>query len=80
MGHALVDLYTKEELEAMLEQSNCLNDLMHRIGYKCVNGNAGKIVKKRLDLLNIDYSKFKLISGSYVLQSRLLLLSNRQDR
>lgn len=62
MGHALVDLYTKEELKGMLEQSNSLNDLMHRIGYKCVNGNAGKIVKKRLDLLNLDYSKFKLLS------------------
>jgi hypothetical protein len=62
MGHALVDLYTKEELESMLKQSSCLNDLMHRIGYKCVNGNAGKIVKKRLDLLGIDYSKFKLVS------------------
>lgn len=62
MGHALVDLYTKEELEAMLEQSNSLSDLMHRIGYKCINGSAGKIVKKRLDLLNIDYSKFKLTS------------------
>lgn len=47
MGHALVDLYTKEELEAMLEQSDSLSDLMHRIGYKCINGSAGKIVKKR---------------------------------
>ena len=62
MGHALVDLYTKEELEAMLEQSDSLSDLMHRIGYKCINGSAGKIVKKRLNLLNIDYSKFKLTS------------------
>ena len=62
MGHALVDLYTKEELEAMLEQSDSLSNLMHRIGYKCINGSAGKIVKKRLDLLNIDYSKFKLTS------------------
>lgn len=62
MGHALVDLYTKEELEAMLNQSDSLKDLMHRIGYKCINGNAGKIVKKRLDLLDLDYSKFKLTS------------------
>lgn len=57
---ALVDNFNKEELEEIVKSSNTLKEVMFKIGYKCVNGRAGDIVKKRLNKYQIDYSHFSL--------------------
>lgn len=55
---ALVDKYSKEELEQIIKQSSSLNQVIDKLGYSTHSGSNSKTVKKRLDELGIDYSIF----------------------
>ena len=55
---ALVDKYSKEELEQIVKQSTSLNQVIDKLGYSTHSGSNSKTVKKRLDDLSIDYSNF----------------------
>lgn len=59
---ALIDKYNIEELIKIVQYSKSLNDLCKNLGYKCVSGRTGDIVKSRLDKYNIDYSHFTLVN------------------
>ena len=58
---AIIDNYTKEELEQFVKDSSTMNQVLEKIGYT-KRGNNQKTVKNRLDLYNIDYSHFTLSS------------------
>ena len=59
---ALIDNYTVEELKEIVQYSQSLNDLCKNLGYKCISGRTGDIVKSRLKKYNIDYSHFTLVN------------------
>lgn len=56
---ALVDKYTKEELEQLVRQSNSMAELVRKLGYKTSHGKNYITVQKRLDIYNIDTSHFQ---------------------
>ena len=62
MPTALVDKFSQEELKQMTQESDTLTDLLRKIGYRCIDGGAGRVVKKRLEKYNIDYSHFTLVA------------------
>lgn len=55
---ALIDKYSKEELEQIVKQSSSLNEVIDKLGYATHSGSNSKTVKKRLDAFGIDYSNF----------------------
>lgn len=62
MPNALVDNFSQQELEELTKNSNTLKELCERLGYKCVSGRTGDIVKQRLEKFNISYDHFNLIN------------------
>ena len=60
---AIIDNYTKEELEQIVQQSNSLSEVIDKLGYGTHNGGNSNTIKKRLEELNIDYSHFKYVKG-----------------
>ena len=57
---AYYKLKTEEELRQIVEESETLAEVMRKLGYSGNRGNSIKGLKKYLDELNIDYSKFSL--------------------
>lgn len=62
MPSALVDNFSIQELQELCQASSTLKELCQKIGYKCLSGRTGDIVKNRLDKYEIDYSHFSLIN------------------
>lgn len=58
MPKALVDNYSKEELEEIVAQSNSYRDVMNLLHYKSNNGRAYEVVKKRIEKYNISTEHF----------------------
>lgn len=58
MGKALVDNYSKEQLEEIVKQSYSQRDLMDKLKYKSHNGRAYETVRKRLEQYNISTDHF----------------------
>lgn len=56
---ALVDNFTKEELQALAQQSHSYKDLVSLLGYSSKNGNTYKTVKNRIEKYGIDISHFQ---------------------
>lgn len=56
MAKALIDNYTKEELEEIVKQSQNLREVSKLVGY--TNNANDKIVKDRINKDNIDISHF----------------------
>lgn len=56
---ALIDNYSKEELEGIVANSTCLSDVVRKIGYSCVKGSNNNTVTKRLQLYNISTGHFQ---------------------
>lgn len=63
---ALVDNYTKEELEQIVKESTNMNEVARKLGY-VIRGSNTKIIKDRLQKYGIDYSHFTL-SGTNLTQ------------
>lgn len=55
---ALIDKYSKSELEELAQQSNSLRELIVKAGYSTPSGNNGKTVKKRLEKFGISTEHF----------------------
>lgn len=55
---ALVDEYSKEELELLVEQSFSFKDLLAKLGYGTYTGKNYETVKKRLNHYNISTAHF----------------------
>lgn len=56
---ALIDKYTKEELQNIVEHSSSLKEVVDKLGYSTHSGSNSKTVKTRLDKYEIDYSHFQ---------------------
>ena len=56
---ALVDNFTKEELQVLAQQSHSYRDLVSFLGYSSKNGNTYKTVKNRIEKYGIDVSHFQ---------------------
>ena len=54
LPNCLVDKYTKEELEAKVNESFSMKDLLRNLGYTSVSGRNNVVVQKRLDRNNIS--------------------------
>ena len=59
MGKAIIDNWTKEQLEQFVKDSTNMNQVLDKVGYT-IRGRNQDIVKQRLDEYNIDYSHFTL--------------------
>lgn len=64
MPNALVDNFSVQELQEMCRTSSTLRELCKKLGYKCLSGRTGDIVKNRLEKYNIDYSHFSLVGNN----------------
>ena len=60
---ALIDKYTKEELEVIVKQSSSLREVILKLGYKTAGGANSETVKKRLEAMEIDVSHFTFTKG-----------------
>ena len=58
MSKALVDNFTKEELEEIIKSCSCLREVLDKLGYSTVSGSNHKTVQSRIDKYNIDTSHF----------------------
>ena len=56
---ALVDNFSKEQLEELVLQSHSYNDLVILLGYASKGGNTYKTVQKRIENYGIDTSHFQ---------------------
>lgn len=59
MAKALVDNFTKEELEKIVQDSHSYKDVLRGLGYGSCNGNSYKTVKTRIVNYGIDTSHFQ---------------------
>lgn len=55
---ALIDQYSKEELELIVSQSNSIKEVISKIGYTTQSGSNNETVKTRLQKFQIDISHF----------------------
>ena len=55
---ALIDKFTKEELQDIVASSLTLKEVIDKVGYSTVSGDNRKTVKNRLRKYNIDTSHF----------------------
>ena len=53
---ALIDQYSKEELELIVSQSNSIKEVISKIGYTTQSGRNNETVKARLQKFQIDIS------------------------
>lgn len=56
---AIVDNFTKEELENLVQQSHSYKDLVILLGYASKGGNSYKTVQNRIQKYGIDTSHFQ---------------------
>lgn len=59
---AIVDKYTKEELEQIVAQSHSMAEVITKLGYTTHCGANSKTVKKRLDKYQIPYEHFDFVT------------------
>lgn len=60
---ALIDKFSKEELEKIVQKSNSMKEVIDTLGYSTHSGNNHITVKSRLEKFNIDTSHFTSIKG-----------------
>ena len=65
---ALVDKYTKEELEKIINQSTSMQDFLRNLGYSSNSSSTYYLVRTKLNDLNIDYSS--LLKTKHIPQKR----------
>lgn len=58
MEKAIIDKYTKEELEQIVKQSYSYVQVLQKLGYSTKGGNNNVTLKKRIQKYNIDISHF----------------------
>lgn len=63
MAQALVDKYSKEELEAIVKSSNSIREVIDKLGYSTVSGNNSATVKNRIEKYGINTEHFTSVKG-----------------
>ena len=64
MNKALIDKYTKEELELIVKESQNYQEVVKKLGYTAIPNN--ETVKNRINLYNIDTSHFTGQTGNSI--------------
>ena len=59
---AIIDNYSKEELENIIKNSFSYKEVLDKLGYSTHSGSNNEILKRKIDEYNIDISHFKLLS------------------
>lgn len=54
----LIDQYSKEELEQIVNNSKSLKEVAIKLGYYSYSGGSAKVIRKRLDSFNISTNHF----------------------
>lgn len=57
---AIVDNFTKEELEQIVKESKSYREVIKKVGYTTVSGGNNKTVKNRIEKYGIDTSHFSI--------------------
>lgn len=57
----LIDKYTPNELEQIIQQSNSFSEVIRKLGYSTSSGDNIKTLKRRIAEFNIDISHFKSV-------------------
>ena len=60
---AIIDKYSKEELEQIVKQSNSIKEVIGKLGYQTSGGRNSETVKNKLNKYNIDISHFSYTKG-----------------
>lgn len=76
MTKNIIARYTKEEIEAMLEQSSSVSDFMKRLGYVNYQGNSRNTVRKVIEKLGLLEKLEALKRNSIRIRMKKLALSN----
>lgn len=61
MTRAIVDNFSKEELEAFTKESTNFLELAKKLKYQSLTGKCADVIRSRLDAYLIDYSHFTII-------------------
>lgn len=56
---AIIDNFTKEQLEEIVQNSSSLAEVIDKVGYSTHSGSNSITVKNKLNQYQIDYSNFK---------------------
>lgn len=54
----LLSSYSDEEFKNIVDLSDSFSDIKKRLGYKTTSGGVSSLIKKRVEKLNLDLSKF----------------------
>lgn len=60
---ALIDLYSKEQLETIVKESKSIKEVARKLGYNAQSGRNPDIIKKRIKEYEIDTSHFAYVKG-----------------
>lgn len=60
---AIIDKYSKQELEQIVKQSSSYKEVIEKLGYQSRSGSNQNTVKNRLEKYNIDVSHFTFKNG-----------------
>ncbi len=60
---AIIDKYSKEELEQIVKQSNSIKEVVGKLGYQTFGGRNSETVKNKINKYNIDISHFSYTKG-----------------
>ena len=63
MANALIDNYTKEQLEEIVKNSFSMKEVIDKLGYATHSGSNNQTVKSRIEKYNIDTSHFIFQKG-----------------
>ena len=63
MSKALIDQYSKEELEQIVKESFSIKEVIDKLGYATHSGSNNNTVKSRIEKYNIDISHFTSVRG-----------------
>ena len=63
---AIIDNFSKEQLEEIVNNSTSYKEVLQKLGYKTVGGNNNKTLKSRLEKYNINTSHFKRDSSKKI--------------
>lgn len=75
---AIIDNYTKEELEIIVKNSKNMSDLSIKLGYVAHGGSNNNTIQKRLNKYGIDTSHFNVHTSSAPKTDEEIFIKNSQ--
>lgn len=76
---AIIDNYSKEELEQIVKQSYSMNEVIDKLGYATHSGSNNNTVKTRIEKFQIGISHFNFQKRTEQKEKKkIFLLKNQQ--